>query len=256
MTGSLAGRRVLVTRPEGLAGRLAGLLRAEGAEAVLLPAIEILPPQDPAALEALIDRLDEFDIAIFISPTAASKAHAAVTARRGWPQRLRHAAIGGATARALQDLGIGGVLAPRGRGDSEALAALPEMAHVRGKRILIFRGQGGREALRETLEARGAVVAYAECYRRALPRADMAPLIERWRQGGIDAVSITSTEGLENLLALLGPAGAPLLRATPLFVPHPRIAEAAAGLGMGRVAVTGASDEALVAALAAFFARV
>jgi len=256
MSGSLAGRSVLVTRPEGLAGRLAALLRAEGGEPVLMPAIEILPPQDPAALEALIDRLEEFDIAIFISPTSASRAHAAVTARRAWPQRLRLAAIGSATARALQDLGIEGVLAPQGRGDSEALAALPEMTQVRGKRVLIFRGQGGREALRESLEARGAVVAYAECYRRAPPRTDVAPLIERWRLGGIDAVSVTSTEGLENLLALLGPAGAALLRATPLFVPHPRIAEAARGLGMARVAVTGASDEALVAALAAFFARV
>jgi len=256
MSGSLAGRSVLVTRPEGLAGRLAELLRAEDAEAVLLPAIEILPPRDPAALAALIDRLDEFDIAIFVSPTAASRAHAAVSARRTWPGRLRLAAIGGATARALRDLGIEKVIAPQGRGDSEALAALPEMAQVRGKRIVIFRGEGGREALRETLEARGAFVAYAECYRRALPRADVGPLVERWRNGGIDAVSVTSTEGLENLLALLGPAAAPLLRATPLFVPHPRIAEAAAGLGMGRVAVTEASDEALVAALAAFFARV
>ncbi len=256
MSGSLAGRGVLVTRPEGLAGRLAALLRAEGAEAVLLPAIEILPPRDPAALAALIDCLEKFDIAIFVSPTAASRAHAAVSARRAWPERLRLAAIGGATARTLRDLGIEGVLAPPGRGDSEALAALPEMAQVRGRRILIFRGEGGREALRETLEARGAEVVYAACYRRALPRADVGPLVERWRRGGIDAVSVTSTEGLENLLALLGPASAALLRATPLFVPHPRIAEAAAGLGMVRVAVTEASDEALVAALASFFARV
>jgi uroporphyrinogen-III synthase len=258
MTSALAGRAVLVTRPEGLAERLASLLRAEGGEAVLFPTIEILPPEDPAGLVEVIGRLQAFDIAIFISPTAVAKADAAVRASRAWPPPppLRYAAVGGGTAQALRAAGFTDIIAPQGRGDSEALAALPELAQVRGKRIVIFRGQGGRETLREILEARGAEVAYAECYRRAVPRAEVAPLIDRWQRGGVHAVSITSAEGLKNLLALLGPAGAPLLCATPVFVPHPRVGKAARALGIERVTVTGTSDEALVEAIAAFFAKV
>ncbi len=256
MTSALAGRAVLVTRPEGLAERLASLLRAEGGEAVLFPAIEILPPEQPARLAEVVGRLQAFDIAIFISPTAVAQADAAVRASRAWPLPLRCAAVGGGTAQALRAAGFTDIIAPQGRGDSEALAALPELAQVRGKRIVIFRGQGGRETLREILEARGAEVAYAECYRRAVPRAEVAPLIERWQRGGVHAVSITSVEGLKNLLALLGPAGAPLLCATPVFVPHPRVGEAARALGIERVTVTGTSDEALVEAIAAFFAKV
>ena len=259
MSGALAGRAVLVTRPAGVAAQLVAFLRAEGGEAVLLPAIEILPPDDAAKLDAAIDRLEGFDIAIFISPTAVAEANAAVRARRDWPARLRCAAVGSGTARALRAIGIGEVLAPQGRGDSEALTALPELAEVTGRRIVIFRGQGGRGALRETLVARGARVEYAECYRRALPRADVGPLVERWSQGRIDAVSITSAEALGNLLALLGATGVSgpaLLRATPVFVPHPRVGEAARKLGVARVILTGAGDRALTQALAAFFAKV
>jgi uroporphyrinogen-III synthase len=259
MSGALAGRAVLVTRPAGMAAQLVAFLRAEGGEAVLLPAIEILPPDDAVKLDAAIDRLEGFDIAIFISPTAVAEANAAVRARRDWPARLRCAAVGSGTAAALRRIGMADVIAPQGRGDSEALTALPELAEVTGRRIVIFRGQGGRGALRETLVARGARVEYAECYRRALPRADAGPLIERWSQGRIDAVSITSAEALGNLLALLGAAGVSgpaLLRETPVFVPHPRVGEAARKLGVARVILTGAGDRALTQALAAFFAKV
>ena len=163
MSGALSGRAVLVTRPAGVSMELVALLRAEGGEAVVLPAIEIVPPDDTAKLDATIDRLEGFDIAIFISPTAVAKANDAVRARRDWPARLRYAAVGTGTAVALRRIGVADVIAPRGRGDSEALAALPDLAEVTGRRIVIFRGQGGREALREALVARGAQVEYAEC---------------------------------------------------------------------------------------------
>ncbi|OFZ91090.1 MAG: hypothetical protein A2V78_06950 [Betaproteobacteria bacterium RBG_16_64_18] len=259
MSGALAGRAVLVTRPAGLSARLLVLLRAEGAEAVLLPAIEILDTDDTAKLDTVIDRLEGFDVAIFISPTAVAKANAAVRTRRDWPARMKYVAVGSGTAGALRGIGAAEVLAPQGRGDSEAVAALPELAEVAGRRIVIFRGQGGREGLRAALEARGAQVEYAECYRRAMPRVDIGPLMERWRRGGIDAVSITSAEGLRNLFALLGAAGIAgeaLLRAAPVFVPHPRVGEAARSLGVERVIVTGAGDEALTESLASFFAKV
>jgi uroporphyrinogen-III synthase len=146
------------------------------------------------------------------------------------------------------------VLAPADGSDSEALLALPELADARGRRVVIFRGDGGRELLGDTLAARGAAVTYATCYRRSRPDADPAPLVERWQRGALDAVTLTSSEGLANFRAMLGEAGQFFLRSTPVFVPHARIAARARASGVERVIATGAGDAGLLAGLEAFFA--
>ena len=256
MADSLAGRRILITRPASVAGHLARLIRAEGGEPVLFPVLDILAAEDRGALAAIIGSLQEFELAVFISPAAVEWGMREVRWMRAWPAELRIAAVGAGTAAALRTAGFADVLAPQGRGDSETLAALPEFAGITGKSIVIFRGEGGREWLRQTLERRGARVAYAQCYRRARPSADPAPLLERLRHGGIDCVSVTSAEGLENLVAMIGNGGEPLLRALPVFVPHPRIAEAGKRLGLERLVILDAGDEALVQGIAEFFAKV
>lgn len=254
--GALSGRVIVITRPREHAAGLVGEIRASGGEPLLFPAIEILPPEDSGALADRVSGLERFQLAIFISQTAATRGHALVTASRPWPDKLRVAAVGAGTAALLERLGFEAVIAPSGRADSEALAARPELRDLRGKSVVIFRGQGGREWLRTALEARGAHVEYVECYRRRRPRADAGPLLERWRRGGIDAVSVTSAEGLANFADMLGAAGAEFLRATPVFVPHPRVAEAAAGLGVREIVVTGSGDSHIVAEMAVFFAKV
>jgi uroporphyrinogen-III synthase len=98
-------------------------------------------------------------------------------------------------------------------------------------------------------------VEYAECYRRARPEADVGELRERWRAGAIHAVCAASRESLVNLRDMLGEA-AQLLAATPVFVPHPRVANAARELGCARAIVVSGGDAATLEALAAFFARV
>jgi len=160
------------------------------------------------------------------------------------------------TASALGELGFHSVIAPSGEADSEALAALPELQDLQGRSIVIFRGQGGREWLRTRLEARGARVEYAECYRRTRPDADAGPLLARWQSGGVEAVAIASAEGLENFFDMLGPTGRGYLRATPVFVPHPRIALAARRLDVREIVVTGRGDDHTVAEIAVFFAKV
>ena len=254
--GSLAGRVVVVTRPREHAAALAERIRAAGGNPFLFPTIEILPIENTEALAALIAELDLFEMAIFVSPNAVMKGHESVLARRAWPARLRVASVGSGTARALERAGFKDVISPSGLADSEALAALLELQGLRGRGVVIFRGQGGREWLRETLEARGVRVEYAECYRRARPPADPGALLERWQAGDIEAVSITSAEGLANLFSMLGPVGGEYLRATPVFVPHPRIARAAKDSGVKEVVVTGRGDERTVAEMIAFFARV
>jgi len=254
--GPLAGRGIAITRPLEHAPALAGRIRAAGGEPLLFPTIEILPPENPEEVYRLVERLDEFHMAVFVSPTAALRADEMVSARRRWPEGLRAAAVGEGTAAALRQGGFRDVLSPREGSDSEALAALAELQDLRGRSIVIFRGQGGRDWLRGALEERGAVVEYAECYRRARPAADAGWLLARWQSGGVEAVSITSGEGLANFFAMLGPTGSGYLRATPVFVPHPRIERAARDLGIGQVVVTGRGDERTVAEMAAFFARV
>jgi uroporphyrinogen-III synthase len=254
--GPLVGRGIVITRPREHASAIAERIRAAGGDPILFPAIEILPPENPEAIAGVIARLERFQLAIFVSPTAAVKGHAAVSASRSWPEGVRVAGVGAGTSRALQEQGFREVLSPSGEADSEALAAMPELGDLRGASVVIFRGEGGREWLRTELERRGARVEYAECYRRARPAAAAGGLLARWQTGGVDAVSITSAEGLENFSAMLGPTGARYLRATPVFVPHPRIELAARKFGIREVIVARRGDQQTVEEMAAFFARV
>lgn len=244
---------VVVTRPAHQAQALAGLIRERGGRPILFPAIEIRDVEDTAALDAVIGRLDAFDLAVFVSPNAATKGWTAIHARRGIPPRLAIAAIGRATARELRRLGAPCVVAPEAGSDSESLLAMPELEAVAGKRILIFRGVGGRELLRETLEARGAAVEYAECYRRMRSEADVTALASAWDRREVDALVVTSSEGLRNLVEIVGAAGRERIARTPLFVPHPRIAATARELGLAEVVVTGSGDEGIVAGLEQYF---
>jgi uroporphyrinogen-III synthase len=250
---ALDGRGIVVTRPREQSAGLAARIEAAGGRVLLYPAMEIDDIADMAELDRLIRRLDEFDLAIFVSPTAVQKALARVRATRPWPPALAVAAVGRASRAELAREGIGGALAPESGADSEALLALPALANVAGRRVVVFRGEGGRELLGDTLAARGARVEYAECYRRAAPRQDVAPLLDAWDRGAIQAVTSSSSAGLANLDAVLGPAGRARFRGTPLFVSHPRIAEAARQLGVRQVQACGPGDDEMVAALVAYF---
>lgn len=241
----LAGKRILITRPAEQAAHLNTLIQQAGGETVIFPAIEISNPANLPALKNLVARLHQFDLALFISPTAVSRAFQHLA---GWPAGLKVAAIGAGSARALQHAGVKNILVPAHGQDSEALLALPDMQQVKGKRIVIFRGEGGRELLADTLRQRGAQVEYAECYRRIKPQADIAPLLMQ----DIDAVVITSREGLKNLHELLG-ENWPRFQKKSFFVPHQRIADAAGLLGVAQTIVTTGGDAGCVEALSRHF---
>lgn len=241
---SFAGRGIVVTRPRELSQALAGLIERRGARAIVFPAIEIEPLPQPFALR----RLGDYRIVIFVSPSAVRVAMGGLGA---WPAGLAAAAIGAGTRRELERFGVTGVIAPDAGADSEALlAAMPDMA---GQRVLIVRGEGGRGVLGDSLAARGATVDYAECYRRARPTTDAAPLLKQWKSGAVDAVTVSSAEGLDNFLSLIGADGQALLAKTPLFVPHPRVASHAHSRAGSEVVVAGSGDDELVERLVAYF---
>lgn len=249
IAGPLAGRGIVVTRPAHQAEPLAAMIRAAGGQPIIFPALEILDPADPQPLLDAIARLDTYDLAIFISPNAVARAMSKISGCRSWPAGLRVAAIGQGGARALQGHGIRDVIAPQRVFDSERLLEMPQLQAVAGQRVLILRGDGGRELLGDTLAARGAQVDYVVCYRRARPQTDPAPLLQAWARNVVHAVIVTSSEGLRNLFVMLGKPGEPLLRQTPLLVPHPRIAAVAREFGCREVIETAPGDDGLLEAL-------
>lgn len=250
----LTGRHVVVTRPAGQAAHLATALTRAGAIPLLYPVLEIRDVEDLGPVLDAAIRLDSFDLAVFVSPNAVEKALALILPRRSWPARLRVAALGKSSERELARHGIQDVISPPLRFDSEALLALPELTEVRGKRVIIFRGDGGRSLLGDTMTARGASIEYVTCYRRAMPSIDPGRLLKLWEEGQLDAVTITSSEGLRNFVDMIGRLGLAWLKKTPVFVPHARIAEQARVLGLGKVLATEPGDDGLLAGLMQYFA--
>lgn len=251
----LTGLQVLVTRPAHQSEHLAGLIEREGGSAIRFPAIKILDPEDTAALARIIDRLDEFAIAIFVSVNAANKALTLIRARRGGlPPGLVAACVGHGSAQALRHFGIDDPIVPRGRFDSERLLALALLRDVRGKKIVIFRGDGGRELLGRQLTERGAQIQYAECYRRVRPCADVAPLLREWARGAIHITCVTSVAALRNLHDMVGKPGQKWLVETPIVVVSERIARTCRELGFKSAPIlsTEASDEGIVCAIKAW----
>ena len=249
--GPLDGIAVLVTRPVRQAAGLVRRLAALGAAPVAWPAIVILPPADADALARVQATLDRYDIAIFVSANAAEFG---VGDPLRWPASLAPFAPGPGTAEALAAVGIGNARVPATTFDSEGVLALPELEDVRGKRVVVFRGDGGRETLGDTLRARGASVDYVACYRRAAPSPSAAAsLVATLRERPIHAITITSSEGLDNLLDALGSGARALLAGVPLFVPHPRIAAHARDRGWTAIATPG-GDAGLIGGLLEWFA--
>ena len=149
MSRPLAGKRILVTRPAAQAATLAALIEEQGGEAICFPLLTIAPADDAQPLLQAIDHLDDYALAIFISPNAVDFSVPQLLARRNWPDALSAAAIGPGTVAQLAGHGIGPVIAPAQRFDSEALLERPELQgeRVAGQKVLILRGNGGRELL-------------------------------------------------------------------------------------------------------------
>lgn len=246
----LTGIGVLVTRPEHQAHHLCQLIEAEGGAAVRYPALDIKPRPDRAAVRAAIGPADRYDLFVFVSANAVRFGADILGERRD----ARIAAIGQATAAAINAAGYRVSLMPQEGTDSESLLALPQLADLAGQRILIIRGLGGRDQLRDSMTARGAQVQYAEVYTRetAYPSLERkAEIEELWRQGGIKVFTATSVELLEALVGIVTPRCRELMHSTALVTGAGRVAEAAAQRGLGSPIVLADSpeDAALVSAL-------
>jgi uroporphyrinogen-III synthase len=246
----LSGQGILVTRPADQAAPLCELIEEAGGRAIRFPLIEIEPVLDaPESIQQLLDLAGD-DWLIFVSANAVKFALELVPAGAQSMAGPRIGAVGQATAEALEAAGLQVDLVPKPQFNSEALLAMPELADVEGRKVVIVRGEGGRELIAETLRSRGAKVTYAEVYRRTMPKQEIAEVVELWRSGGVQAVTLTSGEMLQHLVALLGEANRELLTSTPVVVVSERIAQVANDIGCRRVVTAqGPNDQAVLQAV-------
>jgi uroporphyrinogen-III synthase len=257
----LAGQRVLVTRPALQANALCAALSARGAQAIRFPTLSIRPiDEDDSSYQSLKNcflDLDRYSAVIFISANAAQIGVDWID--QYWPQLPTHIlwfAVGAATGRTLEQLGLP-VTEAAGTMDSEALLALPQLSRLDNSRILICRGQAGRERLRQDLQQRGANVDYAELYHREIPVYSQAEIESIIYKSAASAILVSSGEVLINLIKLTQrpESGISTLSDTPLVVPSQRVATLAQQHHFNHIEVAAnATDTAMIAALEALIA--
>jgi uroporphyrinogen-III synthase len=200
MSNKFKNRWIVITRPAHQAGPLIQKLESEGANIIPFPLLEIIEPNCSQKLQHQLHNLTHFDTAIFISPNAVTRALTFVDKIQLCSINI--AAVGKKTALSLRNHGLSVDYFPKSFFNSEALLALRPMQQVQQQQIIIFRGQGGRDLLRNTLEERGANVTYANVYARRCPVDNIEQLKLHYYQHKLDIIVLTSGESLQHLLRL------------------------------------------------------
>jgi len=252
-------RLVIITRPRAQADALAQAVRESGRTALILPLLQIGAVDDTAPLKAALARLRDFALVAFVSPNAIDAAFAHLD---GWPPEVALAVVGEGSRAALARHGVAApgftIFSPldAAHSDSEHLLQSLDLAAFHGRRVLIVRGDGGRELLADALRGAGAEVEAVAAYRRSTPvlTAELAAQLRALLAQPNDWI-ITSSEALRGLAGLVaalgGDAGAwqQRFQQQRLVVPHARIAATAHALGLRHVTLTGSGDARLLAAL-------
>jgi uroporphyrinogen-III synthase len=230
--------RVIVTRPPAQADEWVDALRALGVDAVALPLIGIEPLADEAPLRAEWQRLAGYALVMFVSANAVR--HFFAAGRGAWPAQVLAGSTGPGTSAALRAAGVGAAqrvepAADAPTFDSEALWQRLSALDWQGRRVLVVRGEEGRDWLADTLRSAGAEVTFVAAYRRTAPRwseAQHALLAEACATPERHLWAFSSSEGLQHLVALAPQADWSRAQAV---ASHPRIAAAARAAGFGVV---------------------
>jgi uroporphyrinogen-III synthase len=248
---------VVITRPLAQCQALADRVAALGREAVLLPLLEILPLPDQGELQRALAGLADYALVAFVSPNAIDAAFAHV---RRWPDGVALAVLGETSRACLGEHGLNDanatIFSPLdpARSDSEHLLQALDLAALAGRRVLLVRGETGRELIGDGLRAAGVDVTTVAAYRRRVPALTpaLADTLGRLLARPNDWI-VTSSEALRGLLGLVAQlddgAAVVKMQQQHLIVPHARIAETATSLGLTRLTLAGSGDAALLAAL-------
>jgi len=252
--GRLAGVRVLVTRPKERAEALCFLLEDEGAEVLALPLLELLPPEDPRPLRSAVEHVGRYAWVAFASPSAVQ---AVVEAAReagtlSSLSRVRLAAVGPSTARALEDHGFTGVRTasrPTGEGLFDAL----KDALSPGDEVLLPVPEEGRRELWESLLEAGVQVTRVVAYRAAKSGVPVEAL-GRLREAPPQVIVFGSPRTAEAFVDVLGEEAHLLSERAKLLAIGPTTAAALERLGfrVARVALHPTSEALVEAAITAW----
>jgi uroporphyrinogen III methyltransferase / synthase len=258
----LAGLRVLVTRARTQAEATVAALAERGAECLLLPLIEIVPPDDPVPLRAALTRLADYGWVVFTSANAARAVAAELAAAGATAASFvttRVCAVGPVTAAALHEAGLRVDLVPaehQGEGVVSALAAAGTLA---GVRVLLPRAAEARELIPDELARRGAAVEVVVAYRNARPEEARpgvaAAMLGRLRAGEIHVVTFASASAVHGFVAMCGgdQAAQAALQAATVAVIGPQTRDAARGHGLAvAVMPTRYTIPALIEALCSY----
>ena len=253
----MQSRRVVITRPRAQADVFARQVSAIGRKAVIFPLLEIAPIPDASSLKFALAQLSSCTLVAFVGPNAIDAAFAHLDT---WPAEVGIAIMGEGSRKALARHGVTDANArifmsqdPE-RSDSETLIKTLDMDALRGKKIMIFRGSGGRELLADALRSAGVLVTQVTTYLRSAPVLDKEA---QERLSGLIATEndwiVTSSEALRNLVSMVsefaGEAGVAKLQRQHMLVSHARIAETAHSLDFVDITQAGSGDEHLLAAL-------
>jgi uroporphyrinogen-III synthase len=235
----LNGAHILVTRPAHQAENLCRLIEVRGGVAVRFPTLAIAALDNAGAIQKTLAQLDRYQWLVFVSANAVTMhSYYSDDGKMVEYTPVRIAAIGKATAQALEQAGLTVDLVPEGGYSTEALLAMPQMQQLKGQSCLIVRGEGGREELATMLRNRGASVEYLDVYKRIIPDIDSSQVRLLLAQDKLDVITVTSGEALQNLLIMLEEVDHHRLFEAPLVVVSNRIRQIAADMGFERIAVT------------------
>jgi uroporphyrinogen-III synthase len=243
--------RVIVTRPAAQARDWVPRLQALGVDAVSLPLIGIEPARDPQAVRLAWASLADLRLVMFVSANAVAHFFDLRPQGQDWPTALWAGSTGPGTSAALREAGVPAqrIAEPDGSGpfDTESLWRRIEHWTWAGARVLVVRGDGGRDWLAERLRSAGAEVAFLAAYQRVSPvlEGDAAALL----QAALDDPAahcwhFSSSESIDHLVRLRPAVG---WSAACALATHPRIGEAARRAGFGAVALVGVHPEDVAA---------
>lgn len=248
---------VVVTRPLGQTQELAAQVQALGRDAVVFPLLEITPLPDDSELRAVLADLRRYAMVVFVSPNAIDAAFGFI---ESWPSEVAIAVVGEGSRRALERHGVtdanARIFRPRDRfrTDSDTLLEVLDLESLRGKTVLVVRGESGREMLTNSLRAAHVNVEQVAAYRRRAPVLDAARRTQLQTLLACDSTWIvTSSEALRHLVDMVadvgGETGVARLRQQKMIIPHVRIAETAKSLEFRDITLSGSGDESVIAAL-------
>lgn len=250
---TLAGKTIVVTRPLAQAQNILGILEARLAKVVHFPVISICAADNIKSAKQSFNKLADYQVIIFISANAV---HYTMNITQELGINFEHstlAAVGPATKTALENYGCKVTIVPSAGFTSEALLNDPALLNIAEQNIMIVRGRGGREHLRETLEARNAHVTYAEVYQRQLPTERNNINLDELPQQNT-AILLYSVESAQNLWSLCTDEEQQWLQNLTFITGSSRIAEATIQVGFAKnsIIAENPSDEAMLSAIDAW----